>query len=280
MAVTIEDLGAHMAAGVKGIDLNRSVDAASRDRLRRALIEKQVLCIHGQELTPKAYRDAMCIFGKPVARDQTTQHPEVPEISILSSEERDTLGDGRRLIAGAYWHTDDSFRAEPCSITMLYGVEVPPIGGDTQFANMYAAYSDLGPNTKQRIERLQVVHMYQSSRNVNPVPTLSASKMGKLPPVAHPLVTTHPESGRKALYMNPNRMEQIVGMPREESDGLLDELIAHATQAQYQYRHKWRRGDILIWDNRCLMHKANADYPASARRVMHRIIIEGAAPMM
>jgi taurine dioxygenase len=92
-------------------------------------------------------------------------------------------------------------------------------------------------------------------------------------------VRTHPETGCKSLYINPNRMEQVVGLAREESDGLLDRLIAHAIQPQFQYRHKWRRGDILIWDNRCTMHKANADYPVGARRFMQRIVIEGTVPV-
>ena len=99
-----------------------------------------------------------------------------------------------------------------------------------------------------------------------------------MPEATHPLVRTHPETGRKSLYLNPNRMEQIVGLDRVESDRLLDMLIAHATQAKYEYRHTWRQGDIVIWDNRCTMHKANADYPDGERRLMHRVIVAGTAP--
>jgi taurine dioxygenase len=99
-----------------------------------------------------------------------------------------------------------------------------------------------------------------------------------VPEVVHPLVRTHPETGRKALYMNPNRMEAVVGLERAESDALLDALVRHATQLKYQYRHQWRQGDILIWDNRCTMHKANGDYPQGARRLMHRIIVAGTVP--
>ena len=99
-----------------------------------------------------------------------------------------------------------------------------------------------------------------------------------MPEATHPLVRTHPETRRKSLYLNPNRMEQVVGLDRAESDRLLDELIAHATQPQYQYRHVWRRGDIVIWDNRCTMHKANADYPEGEQRLMHRVIVAGTQP--
>ena len=100
-----------------------------------------------------------------------------------------------------------------------------------------------------------------------------------MPEATHPLVRTHPETHRRSLYLNPNRMERIVGLERDESDRLLDELIAHATQMKYQYRHVWRQGDIVIWDNRCTMHKANADYPDGERRLMHRVIVAGTEPV-
>jgi taurine dioxygenase len=102
--------------------------------------------------------------------------------------------------------------------------------------------------------------------------------MAAMPEATHPLVRTHPETGRKSLYLNPNRMEQVVGLDRAESDKLLDALIAHATQPKYEYRHTWRQGDIVIWDNRCTMHKANADYPDGEDRLMHRVIVAGTAP--
>jgi alpha-ketoglutarate-dependent taurine dioxygenase len=197
---------------------------------------------------------------------------------ILSSEDRDETGDGRRLVVGAHWHSDDSYKAVPCSLTMLYGVEVPDTGGDTQFTNMYRAYDDLSPEMKRQIADLRVVHKYDSPRKGTAIATLRADEAARLPDVVHPLVRRHPETRRQALYMNPNRMSHVVGMERAASDRLLDELTRHAIDAKYQYRHKWRRGDIVIWDNRCTMHKANADYPAGARRVMHRIIVEGTVP--
>jgi taurine dioxygenase len=277
MALAFTNLGAPMAVAAEGIDLNAPLDAPTRGVLHQALLEKLVLCIRGQSLAPPAYAAAMSMFGKALVRKEVTQHPEVPQINILSPEERDVLGDGKRIVNGAYWHTDDSFKAVPCSLTMLYAVEIPPVGGDTQFVNMYAAYDDLSPEMKRRVDGLRVIHKYRPSRNVNPVATLPPEEMAKNPPVEHPLVRTHPETGRKALYMNPNRMEQVVGMERGASDRLLDDLIAHAIAPKYEYRHKWRRGDIVIWDNRCLMHKANPDY--AERRVMHRIIVEGTRPV-
>ena len=256
-----------MGMAASGIDLNAPLDPAAVTALRQALLDQLVLCIRGQALSPVAYREAMRLFGAPLPQTRiASQHPEVPEIMILSSADRDELGDGGRLVVGAHWHTDDSYKAVPCSLTMLYGVAVPVTGGDTQFTNMVAAYDDLSPAMKRRIEGLKVVHQYDSSRKGTRVATLSASEAAELPGVVHPLVRTHPETGRKALYLNPNRMEAIVSLDRAASDALLDTLTAHAIEPRYQYRHRWQAGDILIWDNRSTMHKANADYPAGATR--------------
>ena len=183
-----------------------------------------------------------------------------------------------RGVNGAHWHTDDSFMPEPCSLTMLYGVEISSRGGDTQFSNMYMAYADLPAAVRRFIDGLKVVHTYNSSRKGTRVASLSAQAMAAMADVAHPLVRTHPETGRRALYLNPNRMEHVVELERSQSEELLNELTAHATQQKYQYRHRWRRGDLVIWDNRCTMHKANADYPEAEKRLMHRIVIAGDAP--
>jgi taurine dioxygenase len=277
--LAITTLGAALGAAAEDVDLNRPLGRAVAAELRRALLDHLVLCIRGQALAPSAYLESMRAFGRPMVQARLARHPEVPEITILSSEDRDEMGDGGRIVVGAHWHSDDSYKAIPCSLTMLYALAVPPSGGDTQFANMYAAYDDLGETMKQRIAGLRVVHKYDSSRKRTRIMTLRPGDAAELPDVAHPLVRTHPETGRKALYLNPNRMEQVVGLDRAESDALLNELTAHAIQPKYQYRHQWRRGDLVVWDNRCTMHKANGDYPAGARRLMHRIIVEGTVPV-
>jgi len=281
MQPTFAKLGDHMAVAADGIDLNAPIDAAAASALRQALLDHLVLCIRGQTLAPVAYREAMHIFGTLVPQTRTGNlHDEVPEILILSSEDRDALGDGKKLVVGAHWHSDDSYKAAPCSLTILYGVEIPRSGGDTQFTNMYEAYDGLAPALRRRIDGLKVVHTYDSSRKGTRIAKLKSEDAAALPAaVVHPLVRSHPQTGRRALYMNPNRMEEIVGMARGESDALLDELTAHATQPRYQYRHRWRPGDIVIWDNRCTMHKANADYPPGSRRVMHRLMVAGTPPV-
>ena len=277
MTLHCEKLSGHMAAAVDGIDLNRLADTATQMELLKTLHDNLVLCIRSQTLAPVAFRDAMARFGTPMRRIQLAHTPECADVNIISSEDRDVQGDGKRLVNGASWHTDDSFMREPCSLTMLYGVEVPSTGGDTQFINMHAAYEALPAETRARIDGMKVVHKYKSSRT-NRVAVLSPEEMANMPAATHPLVRTHPDTGRKALYLNPNRMEEIVGLPRAESDRLIDELVAHAIQPQFQYRHTWRQGDIVIWDNRCTMHKANADYPDGERRLMHRVIVAGTEP--
>lgn len=267
-----QKLGSHMAVAVEGIDLARATEK-TQGILVGTLHDNLVLCVRGQKLTPVAFRDAMARFGTPVKRLQLAQTPECDEVNIISSEDRDVLGDGKKLVNGASWHTDDSFMREPCSLTMLYGVIVPSRGGDTQFVNMYAAYEALSPDMKARIDGLQVVHKYQSSRQTNRVSKRPKSEMKAMPEATHPLARTHPVTGRKALYLNANRMEQIVGLSCAESDALLDQLVAHAIEPRFQYRHAWRQGDVVIWDNRCTMHKANADYPEGERRLMHRVVV-------
>src|SRR5476649_271018 len=272
-----EKLGPHMAVAVTGIDLARA-DEKVQAELVDALHANLVLCVRDQHLAPVPFRDAMARFGTPMRRKQLAHTAECADVNVISSEDRDVLGDGRKLVNGASWHTDDSFMLEPCSLTMLYGVVVPSRGGDTQFVNMHAAYEALSPGMMARIDGLQVVHKYQSSRQTNKVSRRPDSEMKAMPEATHPLVRTHPETGRKALYLNANRMEQIVGLDRAESDALLDTLIAHAIEPRFQYRHVWRQGDIVIWDNRSTMHKANADYREDERRLMHRVIVAGDAP--
>ena len=278
-ALSLSRMGEALGAAAEGIDLSRLLARETVAALRSALLDGLVLCIRGQALTSAGYLAAMRAFGDPINQvRQAARHPDAPAIMILSSEDRDDAGDGGRLVVGAHWHSDDSYKAVPCSLTMLYAIEVPPSGGDTQFVNMYAAYDDLPPETRQRLASLRVVHKYDSTRKGTRIAALRPEEAKEVPDVLHPLVRSHPETGRKALYMNPNRMEAVVGMDRAESDALLDALTRHATQERFQYRHRWRRGDILIWDNRCTMHKANADYPEEARRLMHRIIVAGTVP--
>ncbi|MEJ0018696.1 MAG: TauD/TfdA family dioxygenase [Acetobacteraceae bacterium] len=272
-------LGENLAIAVEGVDLHHPPDQALASRLRQALLDNLVLCIRGQRIGPGEYHAAIATFGTPLLRPEIPHVAGHPTVTTLSSDDRDTKGDGKRLVAGAQWHSDDTFMAEPCSLTCLYGIEVPETGGDTEFANMYAAYEALPAAERARLDALRVVHMMKpDSRAVGRTRTIAPEILAARPPVVHPLVRTHPETGRKALYISRNRMDHIIGMEVAEAHALIDELVAHATQPRFCYRHKWQQGDIVIWDDRCTMHKANGDYPEGARRYMNRIIVAGDAP--
>jgi alpha-ketoglutarate-dependent taurine dioxygenase len=170
------------------------------------------------------------------------------------------------------WHTDKSWYAVPPLLTMLHAVELPPSGGDTEFANTLMAYAALPEKTKRRIAGLRVVFRWGASGGK------SITAMRADPPIDHPLVRTHPATGDKALYLG-NHASHIQGMPEAEGAALLDELLEHATQRQFVYAHRWRKGDLVMWDNRCLLHRAVANYDMGKyRRVMHRSVIRGTVP--
>ena len=177
-----------------------------------------------------------------------------------------------------FWHTDASYMQRPASTTLLYAIDIPPSGGDTQFANMHAGYDALSAEMKQRIEGLRAVHSWEQSRYNSGSRAASADEIAAAPPVAHPLVRVHPKTGRKGLYLG-NHTSHIEGMPIEEGRALLRELLEHTTQPEFIYRHKWRVGDIVIWDNRSLLHKASDDFDMGDHvRRLHRTVIQGDVP--
>jgi len=270
------------ASGFAAEYLGAPVDEASVDEqataLRTAFLAHPVLCLRTDGIEPFRFLALARAFGEPqiqLLRDR--RHPEVPEISFVSSDDRDVRGTGQRVIAGSHWHTDDSYMAVPCAATLLYAAIIPDSGGDTEFADMTAAYAQLPDDLRRRIADRVALHTYRSRRNRAHVPKRSADEAAESPPVEHPLVRRHPGTGRQAVYLNPNRIERVVGLPETDGDRLLDELLAFCTQPQFVYRHRWQPRDVVIWDNRCTMHKANADY-GDARRVMHRILLKGERP--
>jgi taurine dioxygenase len=203
--------------------------------------------------------------------------PECPQIHYLSNQ--DHFPDGRRYIPGEGWHTDHSNDRRPPMATVLHAVTLPSRGGDTQFANMAAAYEALPQKTRLRIAPLMAIHVYQSSHSARKLMALPQAAKDRVPDaVLHPLVRTHPESGRQSIYINPIRIEGIVGLDHKEALPLLGSLLEHATRECFQYRHVWQPGDLLIWDNRCLLHKANGDYDMNERRYLYRVMLKGEVP--
>ena len=176
------------------------------------------------------------------------------------------------------WHTDDSYFAIPAKATLLHGIEIPSRGGGTWFCNMHSVYEALPAKLRQRIDGMRAIHGYDTPRARNRPSARTPQEIAETPDVEHPLVRTHPETGRKALYLNPNRLDRIVGLERAESDALLDELADEARKPQHHFGHVWTAGDIVIWDNRATMHRVMIDYPTGEPRVMQRVLIEGDRP--
>jgi taurine dioxygenase len=274
----IKLLSSHTGAEITGIDLGQPIEAERRERLNRAFVEHSVLVVRDQRLAPRQLLDAVRLFGDVFPQHNTRfALPECPEIHYISNQ--DFFPDGRRYIPGEGYHTDHSNAAAPPKATILHAVKLPERGGDTQFVNMHRAYEDLPAATRRRIDGLRAVHVYQSRHSERKLMGLSEEARRKVPDaVLHPLVRTHPESGRKSVYLNPIRIEGIAGMRENDALALLDELLAHATQPRYEYRHQWRPGDLVMWDNRCLLHKANGDYDMSQVRYLYRVMLKGEVP--
>lgn len=252
---------------------------AVAEELRAAFRRHPVLCLRTSGLSADQLVGLAAAFGQPkvqLLRDERLDGR--PEVSTISSTQVDRRGSGERVVFGAAWHTDDSYFAEPASATVLYAHVIPSHGGDTLFADCAAAYDALDPAEQRQLAPLRVTHQYQSRRNLNRVPKRSAEEEAETPPVSHPLVRRHPDTGRPALYLNPNRMDHVDGLDLVEGDALLDALVAHATEDRFVYRHRWQPHDVVIWDNRCTMHKACADY-GDALRVMHRVLLAGSRPV-
>ena len=243
--------------------------------MRRAFVERAILIFRDQRLSPAAFIEAARVFGdimpQQVKRFTLADHPLV---GFVSSADTDKPG-GMRLVRGEQYHTDHSNYPAPPRATMLSAVTLPREGGDTQFVNVHASYADLPADTRRRIDPLTVLHTFKSSRSPRRKVELSEEERKKLPQTIQPLVIVHPENGRRALYMNTAHMERIIGMEDDAAFALIGELMAHATQAKYEYRHVWRDGDMVMWDNRSLMHQANADYDPAEKRFLHRLMLVG-----
>ena len=279
MNLTISRLSEHTGAEVIGVDLTQAIDPDTKAALNRAFTEHSVLVVRDQHMAPHQVLTAVQLFGDVFIQHNTRiSLPECPEIHYISNQ--DKFPDGTRYIPGEGYHTDHSNDARPPKATVLFAVTLPDRGGDTQYVNMHMAYETLPPATKARIADLKGIHVYQNSHSTRKLMGLTEAAKERVPnAVIHPIVRTHPETGRKAIYINPIRIEGILGMSHSEALPLLDELLEHAVLEQHQYRHKWRKGDLVMWDNRCLLHKANGDYDMNQLRYLYRVMLKGSVPM-
>jgi len=274
---SIAPLTDHTGAEVVGLDFRKPIDADTRAALNDAFVEHHVLVVRDQDFSPDDFKVAVQLFGELQPHDKKEHHVAgFPDVSYVSNDE---FVNGRRIIPGETFHTDHSNHPRPPKATTLFAVDLPSSGGDTQYVNMHDAYDDLPEATRRKIDGLKAVHAYLSKYSPRPLGYLSEESQKKLPPPGvHPLVRIHPENGRKALFLNPVRMESILGMEDADALKLIGELMAHATQKKYEYRHKWRHGDWVLWDNRSVMHQANPDYDMNERRFLYRLMLKGEVP--
>ncbi len=275
MNFTVNPLSAVLGAEVLGADLSHPMDDAPFDALRKAWFEANgVLVFRDQNLTPDQHIAFSRRFGPLQAHVLGAYllpgHPEIFRVSN-KVENGEPLG---RAKAGAYWHSDLSYMRPAALASLLYGIEIPPVGGDTMFCGLHAVHDALSPRMRDMLEGLRAVHDFSyASREVFKSGQATPRQLDATPPVEHPMITTHPETGRKALFISPGFTSHIVDLHPAESRALLDFLFAHMTQPEFIYRHRWSPLDLVMWDNRCTMHYAIADYDGVGDRYMHRTTV-------
>jgi taurine dioxygenase len=264
-----------LGAEITGLDLSKGVDADTRAALNQALARHAVLVFRDQSMDPAQFSAAGEVFG-PLMPQQLKQfvlkdHPMVGYNSTHDLPRKN----GKLQVRGENYHTDHSNEVCPPKATMLLAISLPSHGGDTQFVDVRQAHDDLPSDVKQRIQGLRSRHVHQSSRSPRSFAKLSPEALQAIPQTWQPLVIRHPDSGRAALYLNTGRMEGIEGMADDAAHALIDQLYQHAIQPRYEYRHVWRKGDMVIWDNRSVMHQANADYNPEELRYLYRLMVQG-----
>ena len=271
-----------LGAEVIGLDLTQPLADDDFSRIHRAHLDHHVLVFRDQRITPAQQIAFSRRFG-PLQIHVLHQfalpaHPEVLIVSnIVESGKPIGLGD-----AGHFWHSDLSYKEKPSLGSLLHAQVLPSEGGDTLFANMHIAWDTLPAHLRRAVEGLRAEHTYLARyaelQSRNPWrPNLSAEQIAQVKPVVHPVVRTHPETGRKALFVSEHFTTRIVDIPENESRALLDELFAHSVRAEHLYRHQWRDHDLVFWDNRSLMHLA-AGTPDHLHRKLYRTTIEGDSP--
>ncbi|HET7365274.1 MAG TPA: TauD/TfdA family dioxygenase [Burkholderiales bacterium] len=276
--IEVHKIGDALGAEISGVDLARPLAPEVFAEIRRAWLEHLVIRFRGQRLTDARLLAFSRFFGEleppgpnPYGKPFLPEHPEMNVISNIKADGVPIggLGDGE-----AIWHADMTYVETPPMAAILYALEVPPSGGDTYWANMYLAYETLPAKPKSAIEGRVAVHdaTYNSAGMLRKG-YKDITDPREAPGARHPLARVHDETGRKCLFLGRRRNSYIVGLPLDESEALLDELWAHAAQPQFTFRQQWRAGDVLVWDNRCTLHRRDAFDP-SARRLMHRTQIK------
>ena len=279
-AVTATPMTDHLGAEIRGVNLSRPPDAGTFAQILDFLHQFGVIFFRGQQLTPDQLAAFSACFGE-LDIHHMTEHvfPHLPQVRVLSNVKKDGVSIGITK-GGMHWHSDLSYKPRPALVTLLHAVECPPQGADTQFADMAAAWDALPLVKQQKLRTLRAVHdrNYRYSALYPGRPPLTPEQIAQVPPVEHPLVRIHPATGRPALFLAKDVVSHIVGMPQDEGRALIDELEAFVTQPQFVYSHQWQAGDVLVWDNRCTLHRATP-YDPAYRRTLYRTQVKGEAPV-
>src|SRR3954470_20894260 len=296
--ITVTRIGKHCGAEISGVDLSKPLDDNTFAQIADAFFDNEVAFFRNQTLTPAqqvAFTRRFGVLEQHVRKESRLPgHPEILVVSNLLDEKGNAIGSQD---AGRFWHSDLSYKAEPSMLSALYSVEVPVkdgrILGDTSFASTTAAYAALPEATKKRLEGLKNIHSYRYYRTKNMqvqkeeearggrviqehMPT--EEQLKTVPDVETPVVRTHPVTKRKGLFINEAHTSALVGLPKEEGDALLAELYRHIIKPEFVYTHHWQAGDLLLWDNCAVQHKATFDYDLPLRRLMHRTTVRGSVP--
>jgi taurine dioxygenase len=296
--IEVKRLGERLGAEIRGVDLSQPLSEAEFAEVAKAFFEHEVVVFRDQDLTPGEQVAFTRRFGElehHVRRESCLAgFPQILIVSNVLDEQGRAIG---AQDAGRFWHSDLSYKREPSLLSALYALEVPVqdgrVLGDTGFASATAAYAALGDETKRRLQGLRNVHSYRYYRTKNAQAqqaeaaaggrvvqehTPSEAQLAGVPEVEMPVVRTHPVTGRKALFVNEAHTSRLVGLPPDEGERLLDELCRHVSRPEFRYTHHWRAGDLLMWDNCAVQHKATFDYALPLRRLMHRTTVRGSAP--
>jgi taurine dioxygenase len=269
--LTVKPLSGAIGAEIHGIDLRSPVPDETVARIRRIWLEHSVIFFRDQDLPPKDFAAFARRFGEVVDYPflkGLDDSPEVIEVAKLEHE---------RVNFGGLWHTDTAYLERPPMGTMLVAREVPPYGGDTLFASSYAAYDALSDGMKRLLDPLRAVNSSAKAEKTRTREDRKAGEGRKVLEAEHPVVRTHPETGRKALYVNFGHTLRFAGMSEEESAGLLAYLFEHQSRPEFTCRFRWQPGSIALWDNRCALHNPINDYHGH-RRIMHRVTLAGDRP--
>jgi len=264
---------------ITGVDLSQPLDEATFEALRDIWHEHCVLCFPGQRLDEMDQVRFASRFGELAATLHEYESGKGhPAIMYVTNEKKDGKFVGALPDGEMYFHSDMCYLERPSMATMLYAMEIPSKGGNTLFANMYRAYDELPQEQKDCLAGLKAVNTYDpGNSNYAAMRTRLESASPTARSCAHPVVFTHPATGKKALYVNRLMTECVVGMPRDESNALLESLFDHQEQPRFIYEHRWTPGDLVLWDNRCTLH-ARTNFDAGELRKLRRITVKGGKP--